>query len=159
LYVALSIWIRHHKERILNGIVNVTTTINIKFPALSTDKVYLFYADIHDLDNINASRSESWLNDLERKRLKRFFFDRDRKLFKLSHCMLRWVLSNYTGQQPEHLEFDINDYGKPSLKGNADLSFNLSHSNGTSVLAIGNNIELGIDLERVDYQKKNTHDS
>jgi 4'-phosphopantetheinyl transferase len=132
----------------------VTTTFDIEFPRLSTDKVYLFYADVRALEEINASTSERWLNHSEQSRLEHFHFERDSKLYQLSHCMLRWVLSHYTGQLPEHLEFEVNNYGKPSLKGNDDISFNLSHSNGIAVLAMGKNRELGVDLEQINYQKE-----
>ncbi|MFT6909791.1 MAG: 4'-phosphopantetheinyl transferase [Oleiphilaceae bacterium] len=132
----------------------MTTTFDIEFPRLSTDKVYLFYADVRALEEINASTSERWLNHSEQSRLERFYFERDSKLYQLSHCMLRWVLSHYTGQLPEHLEFAVNQYGKPSLKGDTDISFNLSHSNETTVLAIGKNYELGVDLEEINYQKE-----
>lgn len=132
----------------------MTTTFNLEFPKLSTEKVYLYYADISALDRIDAQTSEKWLDHSERTRLERFYFERDNKLYKLSHCMLRWVLSNYTGQRPEQHQFDINNYGKPSLKGNTDISFNLSHSNGTAVIALGKNQQLGVDLEQINYQKE-----
>ena len=63
-----------------------------------------------------------------------------------TRIFMRKTLSQYTNKQPEDLIFDINPYGKPLLR-NSDVQFNLSHSRQWAVIAIGENGDVGIDVE------------
>lgn len=60
---------------------------------------------------------------------------------------LRRVLSAYLGVRPEAVPIGIASGGKPILAGEAGLHFNLSHSGGVSMLALGA-CALGLDVER-----------
>lgn len=62
------------------------------------------------------------------------------------------MLARYQGGRPAALQFDVLAHGKPRLRDRAGLAaplqFNLSHSRGGWLLAIGSVDPLGIDLER-----------
>jgi 4'-phosphopantetheinyl transferase len=68
--------------------------------------------------------------------------------------MLRWILSQYLKQAPEQIEFDINAYGKPKLKLDNGIFFNLSHTKGVAVIAVSKIEQLGIDIEKINSEKK-----
>ena len=90
------------------------------------------------------------LNPEEQKRFERFVFPRHKKQFLISRALVRTVLGQYMGQAPESLVFARNAYGKPriaSFEQSLPLSFNLSHTNGFSVLAVSRDNELGVDAE------------
>lgn len=123
------------------------------FPTLSPNTVYLFYADVSSLEHINTEVFTAWFSLSEQKHLESLVFEKDKKLYKLSHLLLRWVLSAYVEKTPDQLEFNVNDYGKPFLKGAGNISFNLSHSSGLAVLAVSIDQPIGVDIEQVDYSK------
>ncbi|MDG2090635.1 MAG: 4'-phosphopantetheinyl transferase superfamily protein [Gammaproteobacteria bacterium] len=90
------------------------------------------------------------LNSEEQKRLEHFVFPKHKKQFLISRALVRTVLGQYLEQPPESLVFARNAYGKPriaSFEKTAPISFNLSHTNDLSVLAVSQNNELGVDAE------------
>lgn len=90
------------------------------------------------------------LNPEEQKRFERFVFPKHKKQFLVSRALVRTVLGQYLDQPPESLVFARNAYGKPriaSFDKSLPLSFNLSHTNEFSVLAVSQNKDLGVDAE------------
>jgi 4'-phosphopantetheinyl transferase len=84
----------------------------------------------------------------ERERAARFHFARDRDRFTVGRARLRQLLGRYLGEDPAALEFRYGQAGKPELAG-AGLPFNVSHSDGLAVIAIGGPGRVGIDIERI----------
>lgn len=74
-----------------------------------------------------------------------------RREYLVSHAMLRAVLSRYLVGPPESWQFRRNDFGKPELVTRTELAsrlrFNLSHTNGMAVCAIGLDTDIGVDVE------------
>jgi len=94
------------------------------------------------------------LNEEERRRAYRFKFEIHRNRFIVARAMLRKILSSYTQKSPEEIEFIYGNRGKPYLHDNlTQLQFNLSHSDDCAVLAITQQTEIGIDVEKAktDY--------
>lgn len=105
------------------------------------------------------------LSTEERARAARFVFERDRREYVLAHGLLRRILSRYTGMPPDALEFRCGPAGKPALAGlgtarsdasrarrpAAGISFNLSHSGGRALVAVGDGGEIGTDIEKVRH--------
>lgn len=88
----------------------------------------------------------------EKKRAKRFVFEKHRQNFTVSRGLLRLILSHYLDVAPERLEFEYLPQGKPILakpSGLYSLNFNLSHSGGIVLYAIAKGRALGIDVELV----------
>ncbi len=66
----------------------------------------------------------------------------------------RWallgVLSRYIDKDPAAIELRLGEHGKPMLADpDAALRFNLSHSGGLTLIAICQDHEVGIDVERI----------
>ena len=80
-------------------------------------------------------------------RLKRVL-DRDR--FIRAHGAMRAILGRYLGLSGDMLRFGVADKGKPYLiSPDSRLTFNLSHCEDLALLAVAEEISLGIDLERI----------
>lgn len=89
------------------------------------------------------------LDGLERDRAARFAHPRDRALFASAHALLRRALGAKLGAPPRDLRFGAERRGKPLLEFPAGdgVAFNLSHTRGASMTALGTVTELGVDVE------------
>lgn len=69
----------------------------------------------------------------------------------IARATLRHLLGMRLGIDPREVLFDYGEYGKPSLAHiyKEHISFNLAHSADLGVIAIGNGIPIGIDLEEI----------
>lgn len=89
----------------------------------------------------------------ERQRAERFRFQKDRKQFVVTRSVLRIILGGYLEKEPNALSFCYNQYGKPELASRGDrdrtIRFNLSHSHGLALIAVAQNLDIGIDLEYI----------
>ena len=85
------------------------------------------------------------LSDTERARAERSIRPSARARFITARAFLRRVLARYRDEAPGSLRLHGNEHGKPMLPGGP--SFNLSHSRCTCIVAVGGDIELGVDLE------------
>jgi 4'-phosphopantetheinyl transferase len=102
-----------------------------------------------DLTCADADNHASVLSFDERAREARFVFERDRNRFSRARIGLRHVLSSYLEQAPAEIGFVQNEFGKPNLVGESRIGFNVSHSDDTAVIAVGQFAEIGVDVERV----------
>lgn len=96
---------------------------------------------------------ERFLGDDERRRRDRFLFERDRHVYTLAHGMLRWALSQYADVKPGEWEFHPDAFGRPELSDRfkpLGLRFNLSHTTALAVVAVTREMDVGIDVERLD---------
>ena len=92
------------------------------------------------------------LSDAERLRASRFVFDRDRRRFIAGRARLRHLLASRLGVQPDAVELVYGPHGKPGLSrrfADADLRFNVSHSEDVAVYAFSRGCEIGVDVEVV----------
>jgi 4'-phosphopantetheinyl transferase len=88
------------------------------------------------------------LADDERRRAGRFHFERDRVRYVVARGVLRDILGRLLRRPPSSLRFAYNEFGKPSLAGEAGgLRFNLAHSEGAAVYACALGREVGVDVE------------
>ena len=110
-----------------------------------------FYDGIEDAGTL--ADMGALLSDAERRQQARFHFADDRKRYLVTRALVRSVLSHYAAVDPRDWVFVANDYGRPAI-GNRHpdaqgLRFNLSHTRGLVVLAVGRDRELGVDVENV----------
>jgi 4'-phosphopantetheinyl transferase len=61
-----------------------------------------------------------------------------------SHAALRSILARYTSVD---LNFAHGEHGKPYLPAAPELTFNLSHSHDMALVAVGQGVEVGVDVE------------
>lgn len=65
-----------------------------------------------------------------------------------SHVILRQLLRRYLGNDPTLTRRPV---GKPTLEAPSDwLQFSMSRSDALAAYALGRNIEVGVDIERID---------
>lgn len=67
-------------------------------------------------------------------------------------ALLREVLARYLGTAPERLRFGREARGRPYLLEPDAPDFNLSDTDGGSVIAVAQHARVGVDLEREDRQ-------
>jgi len=86
----------------------------------------------------------------ERRRADAFRRVANRALFVAAHVERRRILARYLdGTDAAGLRFRVGPHGKPSLDGAAlDLRFNLAHTDGLVLVAVGLGVEVGVDGER-----------
>jgi 4'-phosphopantetheinyl transferase len=78
----------------------------------------------------------------------RFRAEDHRDFFIVGRAILRELLSCYMPDSPESLVFRYGSKGKPYLRDHPSLQFNLAHSGGRAVYAVGGD-ELGVDIELI----------
>lgn len=113
---------------------------------LAPNEVHLF-ATL--LDDWRADTFRSLLTSDEVERAERFRFERDHARYIVGRGLLRCLLASYVGGSPGALRFRYTEYGKPQLD-EAQVSFNLAHSQDRALFAVGPGFELGIDVEVMD---------
>lgn len=99
-------------------------------------------------DEVQAARA--LLSNDELARADRFIFEKHRHRFTLGRAALRQILSGYVGQPAARLVFEYEGLGKPRLAGQQrgeGLCFNFSNSHELALLAVTEDVEVGIDLE------------
>lgn len=113
-------------------------------------------SDVHvwcvRLDNLSTLMSSvaRYLSADEQTRAGRFVFRPDRDRYIASRGVLRAILGRYLSQDPSHLLFSYNSYGKPQMDSSREASairFNLSHSQALALYAVARTREVGIDIE------------
>jgi 4'-phosphopantetheinyl transferase len=118
-------------------------------PVLASSEIHVWRAFL-SLDHAVLRRLESTLAEGEKTRAARFIFDQDRYHFIAARGILRDLLARYISRAAATIEFEYGPHGKPSLAGTdqkLNVRFNLSHSHGIAVIAIGLRREMGIDVE------------
>ncbi len=86
----------------------------------------------------------------ERARWQQLYFEADRKLFLVSHGMLRQVLSRYAQVAPSRWQFSSGEHGRPEIAAPAGLPvlrFNLTHTRGLVACVVSLGTDCGIDVE------------
>jgi 4'-phosphopantetheinyl transferase len=120
-------------------------------PDLARREIHVWCASLAT-DEATFERLESTLADQERERAGRFIFERDRDRYIAARGILRDLLGKYLGCAPRSIEIAYGPYGKPALAAAAprpEICFNLSHSHGLAAVAIGQEREVGIDVELI----------
>lgn len=97
---------------------------------------------------VERLRLASFLNKDEAGRAERFVFERDRNHFVVGRGRVRELLARRLACEPADVDFVYSKHGKPALA-SGTLHFNLSHAHGLAALALSNDFEVGIDIERV----------
>ena len=100
---------------------------------------------------ISAQKSGHWrsvLSEAECERAARFHMPDDQDRFTVTRGVLRTILSVYLHRPAAELEFNANENGKPEVL-EAGIRFNVSHSGDYALLAFAEDVELGVDVERI----------
>ena len=115
--------------------------------------------DVHDwkgeigVEFPRIPRFWSVLAKEERERANRFYFSPDRDRFIVCRGLLRQIIAEYLDEDPVLIAFLCKPHRKPYLAGGcteADLRFNISHSNDRALFAFSRGREVGVDIEWID---------
>jgi 4'-phosphopantetheinyl transferase len=93
--------------------------------------------------------SHALLSNAEQRRARRVASGRVRGRFIVARARLRQLLGARLGVRPESVALTAAPNGKPALRGDATLRFNLAHCDDVAVYAFGDDQEIGIDIEAV----------
>ena len=111
-----------------------------------------------DLSACDETGGGELLKADERARAERLVSAKARRRFRRARIALRRLLSEYLQVAPAELALEYGEHGKPRLvspgggDGAADAPpffFNLSHSGGLALCAVGQLGEVGVDIERI----------
>ena len=117
---------------------------------LPLNEIHLWQISL-DSTRYDLSFLSKHLNDEEKTRMRRFQFQSDQEQFSISHAALQIILKDYLENNDSQI-FLQGEHGKPSLK-DVPICFNLSHSHDWALIAVAQNCEVGIDIEKVNEEK------
>lgn len=102
----------------------------------------------HPLDQSKFKQLIQFTSKKKQARLNRLFHFEEAQRVLIADILSRYAIYKNTKIDLKKIVFVENDYGKPFLKNNHDLHFNLSHSGEWVVCAVHNQ-PVGIDVEQV----------
>jgi len=105
-------------------------------PLDATDVEYRYYWSLLDWDE--QSKALRFVQALHRRR------------YVISHGKLRVILSGYLGLAAEKIVYRQQKFGKPDIViegGEHAVKFNLAHSGEHMLVAVGSNLDIGVDIE------------
>ena len=88
------------------------------------------------------------IDELERRN--KYVFEKDRTRYTIVRGILRHLIANRAGTRPSEVKFAYSDRGKPECSLptlNPEFSFNVSHTQGYSLIGISSRHLIGIDIE------------
>lgn len=103
---------------------------------------------LEPIDDFTFRKLLSETSKERQERIKKLAKPDDVKRVLFADILLRSVLKNELKISNEKIEYVNNEYGKPFLKGNYGLYFNISHAGDWVVCAIDNE-PIGIDIEKI----------
>jgi 4'-phosphopantetheinyl transferase len=112
----------------------------------SNDALRVFSWSI-DMPDDAADRLMALLSRDERARAQRLAMRQHAVHFIAARAGLRLILGETLAVPASDIHFDSAPTGKPLLRGQGAIHFNLSHSQGLAVLALSPLFPIGIDLE------------
>lgn len=80
------------------------------------------------------------------EKMQRYRFEADRVRSLFAALLLRYALKKHYGIEGTDIEIEKNEYGKPELKNQKDIYFNVSHS-GDWVICALSSYPVGVDVE------------
>lgn len=94
------------------------------------------------------ARARAMLSGAEQQRFERFHGDLDRRMFLLGRMMSRDLVGRALGVAPGGWEWREGAHGRPEIANPpTGVHFNLAHSAGLVVCALGTGREVGVDVE------------
>lgn len=102
-------------------------------------------------DHVILSHYLSFLNAAEKLRYDQYL-PQAARLFLISRVLTKSVLADKLGISPHLVNIQLQPNGKPFVQGGKTIYFNLSHSADVIVLAVTEEGEIGVDVERVNRE-------
>jgi 4'-phosphopantetheinyl transferase len=115
---------------------------------LGSHEIHIWHTDLA-AQEAAIDRLFPLLDHHEQSRAARFLVPEPRIQFIISRAFLRIVLGKYLQIEPREVRFRTAEQGKPELAEPHALYFNLSHTDGATVIALTRAGRLGVDVERI----------
>ena len=116
---------------------------------LKQGEIHIWKINVDEFSEISVNQHLNILTGNERARASGFKFYKDRKNFIISRAILRKLSGQYLRTDPKGISFFSEKYGKPQLKHDTTLKFNLSHSGKMIVIGFINHYDIGVDVEHI----------
>jgi 4'-phosphopantetheinyl transferase len=135
--------------------MTVTARHTIQMPVtplrLTSADVHAWHANIAILqDPALTDEALRWLDRDERERFDRFTRDEDRSMFLLGRVMARSLVGRALEISPTDWPWRNGPHGRPEVGlANVRVRFNLAHSAGIVVCALGWDRDIGVDVEHL----------
>ena len=109
---------------------------------MRAEKMIYFF---DDYENFSSEKFTDFLSENRREKFEKLKLKRDKENCVISYLLLKKALKDFG---VEEFEIYIGENGKPFLKGNAEIFFNMSHTeSGVAVVADKNPV--GIDVQDI----------
>jgi 4'-phosphopantetheinyl transferase len=121
--------------------------------ALAENQVDIWQIEISGQGGVERRRQ--LLSPDEVQRADAFHFEKHRRRYIAGRAAMRQILSIYTGIPSKELVFAYGEKGKPELAGELkrpEIKFNLSNSQDLAILAVTQNLTVGIDIEWINAE-------
>ncbi len=121
---------------------------------LSADEIHLWLLlDDASPDPCLLERYRGLLTEDERRREHSYRFRKDQRRYLMTRVLVRTVLSRYCQVMPHEWVFTHNAHGRPAIANDGlaaqEMSFNISHTAGLTVLGVTRRSALGVDAEYI----------
>jgi len=104
--------------------------------------------NMEPLDGLTFRKLLKHIPQEKQERIKKFAKYDDAKMVLLADVLARSVIARELKVSSKNIEINVNKYGKPFLKGNYRLYFNVSHS-GNWIVCVIDDKPVGIDIEKI----------
>jgi 4'-phosphopantetheinyl transferase len=120
-------------------------------PLLEDEEVHLWRIELAGAESL-IDRYTSLLSVAERAQARRLRSGLARDHFTIGRACLRVLLGNALGISPRDVSITKGAHGKPETPPVArrSVSFNVAHSKGTVLIALGHQSPVGVDVEYLD---------
>jgi 4'-phosphopantetheinyl transferase len=102
-------------------------------------------------DHLVLSHYLGFLNEAEKLRYDQYH-PKAARLFLISRVLVKSVLADKLGIASYEVNLQLHPNGKPFVEGSKAVYFNLTHSADVIILAVTEEGEIGVDIERVDRE-------
>ncbi|MCU1323514.1 MAG: phosphopantetheine-protein transferase [Acidobacteriaceae bacterium] len=111
-------------------------------------EVHLWLLDL-ELAYSLCDMHDRMLSGDELEKVSRFASSELSYRYRATRVLLRYLLSKYLRTSPKEIQFTYGANGKPHLRPDHSLEFNVSHSGNRAAVAITANSPVGVDLEEI----------
>lgn len=102
-------------------------------------------------DHLVLSHYLGFLSSAEKLRYDQYH-PKAARLFLISRVLVKTVLADKLGISPHEVNLLLHPNGKPFVQGSKAVYFNLTHSADIIILAVTEEGEIGVDIEKVDRE-------
>jgi phosphopantetheinyl transferase len=88
------------------------------------------------------------LSERELEKAASYTEEKAKGMFVMARLITRIIISQRLSVVPSEIQIAIGPYGRPKLKNNSDIDFNIAHSNGVIIVALSDEGKIGVDVEQ-----------